>query len=108
MVGEFGFLVEVEVAKIGDDGLDHVRLAGAVLADDGVAFDFALRAVGVDGHTGEGDLEIPQVAEVLNLEAFELHQSALSPNLSVQSHGSLFTFWIASSNRLRLRCSVDR
>jgi hypothetical protein len=32
--------------------------------------------VGVGGLAGEGDLEIPQVAEVLNFEAFELHQSA--------------------------------
>ena len=110
LVGEFGFLVEVEVAEDGDDGLDHVRFAGAVLADDGVAFELAFDAVGVGvgGLAGEGDLEIPQVAEVLNFEAFELHQPALSPNLSVQSHGSLFTSRIASSNRLRLRCNVDR
>lgn len=41
-----------------------------------MAFEWTFSAVGVGGRVGEGDLEIPQVAEVLNFEAFELHQSA--------------------------------
>jgi hypothetical protein len=66
LVGEFGLLVEIEVAEDGDDGFDQIRFAGAVLTNDGVAFDFAWRAVGVGERVSKSNLEIPQISEVLN------------------------------------------
>ena len=66
-------VVQVEVAKDRDDGLDHIRLAGAVLADDGVTFEGACGSVGVRGGASERDFEIPQVAEVGDLQSLELH-----------------------------------
>ncbi len=72
-VSEGCLVIQVEVSENGDDSLDHVGLAGAVLTDDGVALEFEGFTVGRCRGAGEGDLEISQVAKVLDFEAFELH-----------------------------------
>ena len=72
-IGEVCFLVQIEVAEDRDDGLDQIRLARAVWANDSMTFKLTLLAIHIKCGSGERDLKVSQIAEALNLEPFQPH-----------------------------------